>query len=96
VLVVGGVLVCGTADQRQRFEAGPRAILGLEEALAIDVRWYGAAARGPVSLLRVTRAAIIDALEDDPDTALHALGALASIASQLRDRLAARETAEET
>lgn len=92
MLVVGGVVVCATADDRQRFEGAPRAILGLEEALAIEPRWYGAVARGSVSLLRITQAAIVDALEDDPDTALYALGSLASVASRLRDRVAQMTT----
>ena len=88
VLVVGGVVTCATGDDRQRFEGGRGAILGLEEALAIGGRWYGAVAHGTVSLVQMTRAAIVDALEDDPDTALAMLAALASIASRLRDRVA--------
>jgi CRP-like cAMP-binding protein len=88
VLVVHGRLECATEDGRQRFDAGARAILGLDEALAIQPRWYGATARGPATLLRITRTAILDALEDDPDTALHMLAALADIARELRDQAA--------
>jgi len=94
VLIVRGVVVCATADDRQRFEGGRGAILGLEEALAMSARWCGAVTRGPVSLLRITRAAVLDALEDDPDTALGTLAALASVASQLRDHIA-RDTVGE-
>jgi CRP-like cAMP-binding protein len=88
VLVVQGLVVCATTDDRQRFEGGRRAIFGLEEALAVEARWYGAMTRGPVALVRITRTAIVDALEDDPDTALEALAAIARIASLLRDHVA--------
>ena len=88
VLVVRGVVGCATIDGRQHFEGGRDAIFGLEEALAMDSRWYGAVARGAVSFFRITRAAIVDALEDDPDTALAALAAIASVASLLRDQVA--------
>jgi CRP-like cAMP-binding protein len=96
VLVVNGAVVCTSADDRLRFEGGRRAIFGLEEALAIDSRWYGAMARRAVSVLRITRAAIIDALEDDPDTALEVLTALANVASRLRDRVAEAERARKS
>jgi CRP-like cAMP-binding protein len=87
-VVVTGVVACETADGRQRFEVGPGAVLGLEEALAMDVRWYGSTALAPVALLAVSRAAFVDVLEDDPDTALELLAALATVASGLRDRTA--------
>lgn len=87
-VIVTGVVACATADGRQRFEVGPGAVIGLEEALAMDVRWYGSTARAPVSFLAVSRAAFVDVLEDDPDTALELLAALATVASALRDRTA--------
>ena len=42
----------------------------------------------PVSGLRITRAALLDVLEDDPGTALEVLAAFASVASALRDAAA--------
>lgn len=88
IVVVRGVVACATADGRQRFTVGPEAIAGLEEALAAEPRWYEATARGDVAAMRLTRAAIVDALEDDSDMALDALAALATVASTLRDRVA--------
>jgi CRP-like cAMP-binding protein len=86
-LIVRGTVACRSAAG-QRFQRGAGTIVGLDEALAIDTRWYEAVAREPLTILRVTRAAILDALEDDPDTALHMLTTLARIASRLRDRVA--------
>jgi CRP-like cAMP-binding protein len=90
-IIVRGVVGCRSAGG-QRFQRGPGTIAGLDEALAIDTRWYDAVAREPLTVLRVTRAAILDALEDDPDTALHMLTILARIASRLRDRVARTTT----
>ena len=92
-VVVRGIVACATTDARQRFEAGPGTIIGLEEALAISARWYSATARGDVTLLQLTRAAIVDALEDDSDTAFDAVAALATVACELRDQVA-QETEE--
>jgi CRP-like cAMP-binding protein len=91
VMIVRGAVACRSATGGHRFQRGPGTLVGLDEALAMDVRWYEAVAREPLTVLRVTRAAILDALEDDPDTALHMLTTLARIASRLRDR-AARTT----
>lgn len=88
IVVVHGAVACATADGRQRFALGPEAIAGVEEALAAEPRWYEATARGDVAAMRLTRAAIVDALEDDSDMALDALAALATVASTLRDRVA--------
>jgi CRP-like cAMP-binding protein len=90
-VVVTGVVACETADGRQRFEVGPGAVVGLEEALAMGVRWHRATARTPVSFLAISRAAFVDVLEDDSDTALELLAALATVASALRDRSAQGE-----
>jgi len=91
-MIVAGAVACTSAVGGHRFVRGPGAILGLDEALAIEPRWYQAVARGPLTALRLTRAAILDALEDDPDTALHMLTTLARIASRLRDRVARAST----
>jgi CRP-like cAMP-binding protein len=93
-VVVRGTVGCETADGRQRFEVGPGAVIGLEEALAMDVRWHAATARTAVSFLGISRAAFVDVLEDDPDTALELLAALATVASALRDRSARGEDDE--
>ena len=87
-VVVTGTVACVTADRRQRFDVGPGTLVGLEEALAMDVRWCEATAHEPVAFLRISRATFVDVLEDDPDTALAVLAAFASVASALRDRVA--------
>jgi CRP-like cAMP-binding protein len=88
LVVIDGRVRCATDDGRQRFDAGRGAVLGLEEALAMEARWYGAVVQAPGSGLRITRAALIDVLEDDPDSALELLAACATLASGLRDLLA--------
>jgi len=88
LIVVTGRVCCETDDGRQRFEAAAGTILGLEEALAMDTRWYQAVVRTPGAALRIGRAAVVDVLEDDPDSALELLAALAGIASRLRDQVA--------
>ena len=88
LIVVDGRVQCETADGRQRFDGGRGAILGLEEALAVETRWCGAVVRAPGAALHVTRATLIDVLEDDPDSALALLAACATLASGLRDLLA--------
>src|SRR5262245_52479473 len=64
-IVVSGRVRCETDDGRQRFEASGGTVLGLEEALAMDARWYRAVVRTPGSALRIARAAVVDVLEDD-------------------------------
>jgi CRP-like cAMP-binding protein len=88
LIVRTGHVRCETDDGRQRFEVGRGAILGLEEALAMAPRWCAAVVQAPGSALRITRAALVDALEDDADSALELLAAFAGIASRLRDDLA--------
>lgn len=88
LIVVAGRVHCETDDGRQHFAAGRGAILGLEESLAMDARWCGAVVRAPGSALRITRAALVDVLEDDPDSAVALLAALAATASRLRDDVA--------
>jgi CRP-like cAMP-binding protein len=88
LILVAGCVRCRRDDGSQRFEVGRGTILGLEEALAMDGRWYGAVVQEAGAALRVTRAGLLDALEDDPDSALAVLGALAGIASRLRDEVA--------
>jgi len=94
LVVVRGVVACTTVDGRQRFALGPETIAGLEETLAEAPRWYDATAREAVTAMRLTRAAIADALEDDSDMALDALAALATVASELRDRVAREGTGD--
>jgi len=86
IIVIDGTLVCSTRD-RQRFAAGPGTVLGLEEALATEVRWYDVRSKGPTLLLAIDRTSIIDALEDDSDSAMETLAAMATAACELRDRL---------
>ncbi|MFN2376718.1 MAG: cyclic nucleotide-binding domain-containing protein [Candidatus Binatia bacterium] len=87
VVLLQGNVVCRTPDGR-RFEAGAGSLLGLEEALALEVRWYSARARGEGLALSISRTAVIDALEDSPESAIEVLSAMASVASEIRDRLA--------
>jgi len=88
LVVVSGRIHCETPDGQQQFEAWRGTVLGLEEALAADTRWFGAVAREPGSALRICRASLLDVLEDDPDSALALLAAFATIASGLRDEVA--------
>src|SRR5262245_26058536 len=88
LVVVAGRVHCETADGLQQFEAASGTVLGLEEALAADARWFGTVVREPGSALRISRAALLDVLEDDPDSALALLAAIATIASGLRDEVA--------
>ena len=88
LVVVAGRVRCETGDGLQHFTLGRGAVIGLEEVLAMDERWCGAVVRAPGSALRITRASLVDVLEDDPDSALALLAALAAIASRLRDDVA--------
>ncbi|HVQ25632.1 MAG TPA: cyclic nucleotide-binding domain-containing protein [Planctomycetota bacterium] len=92
VMVIAGAVACTSTAGGHRFERGGGAILGLDEALAMEPRWYHATARAPLTALRLTRAAVLDALEDDPDTALDMLTTLARVASRLRDHVARATT----
>lgn len=85
VVVTSGIVDCTSADGRHRFQAGPGTILGFEDALALEARWYGAVARDGGTVLRLERAALVDLLEDEPDAALALLAALAATATALRD-----------
>lgn len=96
LIVVDGCVRCETPDGRQRFDCGRGAILGLEEALAMEEHWCGAIVRAPGSALQVTRAALIDVLEDDPDSALALLAACATLASGLRDLVASTTNGGQT
>ncbi len=88
LIVVDGCVECTTDDARHRFTAQQGTMLGLEDALAIEPRWCHATVHDAGAALRITRAAIVDVLEDDPDSALDVLAAFARIASGLRDEVA--------
>lgn len=87
VVLLRGSVACRTPDGR-RFEAAAGSLLGLEEALAMEVRWYSARARDEVLALSIARTAVVDALEDSAESAIEVLSAMASVASEIRDRLA--------
>jgi CRP-like cAMP-binding protein len=75
-----GIVLTGevTPGPRRRTRTvGPGALLGMEEALAGESRWYAAVARKPTLLLRLDVASLIDVLEDDPDMAVEVLTVLA-------------------
>jgi CRP-like cAMP-binding protein len=88
VVIVTGRVACVSEDRRHAFEVGPGTVVGLEETLAGEPRWTTASARGPVSGLLISRAVLLDVLEDDPDSALEVLAAFAGVASTLRDAAA--------
>lgn len=88
MIVVDGSIACTADDTGLRFTARQGTLLGLEEALAIEPRWYDATVHEAGSALCITRAAIVDVLEDDADSALDVLAAFAGIASGLRDEVA--------
>jgi CRP-like cAMP-binding protein len=87
-VIVAGRVACTTADGRHRFEVGQGTVIGLEEALSLESRWYTASAREAVAGLRISRAGLLDVLEDDSGTALAVLAAFAEVASALRDAAA--------
>jgi CRP-like cAMP-binding protein len=87
LVVLRGAVACTPADRRA-FRVGSGTILGLDEALALDARWCDAATTGDATLLALTRTALLDALEDDADSAVEVLAAMASVASGLRDLVA--------
>jgi CRP-like cAMP-binding protein len=87
-VVTSGIVRCASRDGHHRFEVGPGAIVGLEEALALGERWHEAVAHGAVTLLGMRSDTLVDVLEDETDAALAFLGALAATASSLRDRMA--------
>ncbi len=87
VVVLRGAVACAPADRRA-FRVGPGTILGMEESLALDPRWCDAAVAGDATLLTLTRTALLDALEDDTDSAVAVLAGMASVASGLRDLVA--------
>ncbi len=66
--------------------------LGMPQGLSItsrlEPRWHAAIASREATLLTITRTTLVDALEDDADTAVEVLAAMAGIASTLRDRVA--------
>lgn len=87
VVVLRGAVACTTLE-RPPFQVGAGTILGLEDALALEPRWHAAIASREATLLTITRTTLVDALEDDADTAVEVLAAMAGIASTLRDRVA--------
>lgn len=92
VLVLRGAIACTPAGG-EPFHAGAGSIVGLEDALALESRWCAATAVGETTLLTLERAALVDALEDDTDSAVEVLGAMAGVASGLRDQIAEGDAA---
>jgi CRP-like cAMP-binding protein len=88
VFLLSGRVRCISEDAAQRFECGSGAILGLEDSLAGQVRWYSAAAAEPVQALLAPTGLLIDLLEDDPPTAVQGLVAAAELVSELLDQRA--------
>jgi CRP-like cAMP-binding protein len=75
-----GVVVTGEIAPGPGLRAraiGPGAVLGMEEALAGEARWYAAEARKPALLVRLEVEPLIDVLEDDPGMAVEVLSVLA-------------------
>jgi CRP-like cAMP-binding protein len=89
VLVLDGAVECATQDGAQRFVLGPGEMAGALDAMAGVPRWHDASARTSVTGIRIARSAVLDVLEDDPETAVQALVGLARVTAVLVDRLAA-------
>lgn len=88
VVLLGGTLDCTSDDGAQRFALGPGEVAGLLDAVAGVGRWHDAIARTAIAGLRIGRSALLDVLEDDPDTAVRALVAMATTAATLVGRVA--------
>jgi Cyclic nucleotide-binding domain len=88
LLVLSGAVRCTSEDDSQGFVLGPGEVTGALDALAMVPRWYTASARSTVGALRIRATALLDVLEDDPDTAVQALVRLACATSALIDRVA--------
>jgi len=89
VLVLDGAVDGVTQDGAQRFVIGPGEMVGALDAMAGVARWHDASARTAVTGIRIARSAVLDVLEDDPETAIQALVGLACGTAALVDRLAA-------
>jgi CRP-like cAMP-binding protein len=73
-------IVEGRLDARaegSRFSIGPGGLAGLLESVAGEPHWYDAQAGTPLVALAIEIAAVLDAAEDDPETATDLLAALA-------------------
>src|SRR5262249_30307230 len=88
VLVLGGTVACTSDDGAQRFTLGAGDMVGALDTVANVPRWHDARAASPVHGLRVERSALLDVLEDDPETAVQALVGLSRGAAVLVDRVA--------
>jgi CRP-like cAMP-binding protein len=93
VLLLSGRLDCTSDDGRQHFALGPDDVAGLLDGLALAPRWYDATATTPLVGLRMRIAALLDVLEDDPDTAAGALVRFAHATVRLVDEVARRQPA---
>jgi len=92
VLVLSGMLQCTADDGRQRFALAADEAAGVLDALALAPRWYDATVASRVTAIRIETAALMDVLEDDPDTAVSALIRLACVTAELVDRAAHEAT----
>ena len=90
LLVLSGLLQCTADDGRQRFALGSDEVAGALDVLALAPRWYDATVGRRLTAIRMEAVALMDVLEDDPDTAVSALIRFASATAALVDR-AARE-----
>ncbi len=88
LLVLSGTLQCTAEDGRQRFAIGADEVAGVLDALALAPRWYAATVGSRVTGIRMETAALMDVLEDDPDTAVSALIRFACGTAELVDRAA--------
>ena len=92
LLISSGMLQCSADDGRQRFALGPHESAGVLDALASAPRWYDATTGSHVTAIRMETAALMDVLEDDPETAVNALIRFACATAELVDRAARAAT----
>jgi CRP-like cAMP-binding protein len=90
VLLLSGRIDCTAEDGRQRFALGPDDVAGLLDGLALAPRWYGATAATALVGLRIGVGALLDVLEDDPETAIGGLVRFARATVGLVDEVARR------
>lgn len=70
LLVARGTARCQRATPPHRFFAGPAAVLGMEEALSGQTRWYDATGDQPFVALRIGLEPFLDVLEDHFEMAI--------------------------
>lgn len=86
VAVGAGTLRCTSAQDSARVDLRAGALLGLAEACADELLAYRAETTEPTLLMRLSKEAFIDVMEDDAEMALEVLQVLARAGAELSAR----------